>query len=468
MRLTIAKISGIISLNIYKESNMHIQLSDHFTYKKLIRFAFPSIIMMIFTSIYGVVDGIFVSNFVGKTQFAAVNIIFPFIMICGAVGFMIGTGGTALVSKTLGEGDKEKANRLFSMLIYITLIFGAVIAVFSTVFLHPIAVMLGAENEMADYCVRYGRIILPALPMFMLTNIFQSFLITAERPKLGLYITVAAGVTNMVLDAVFVALLGWGLEGAAAATMFSQIVGGIVPLVYFIRPKNSKLRLTRVTFDGFALLRTCINGSSEFVTNISFSIVNILYNYQLLALAGENGVSAYGVIMYISFIFISVFLGYALSVTPIVGYHYGAENREELKNLFKKSVVIISVFAVTLTILAELGATPLSLIFVSYDKELLALTVRAVMLYSLSYLLAGFNIFGSAFFTALNNGTVSAAISFLRTLVFQIASLILVPMLLPPEYKLDGIWLAIVAAEGLSLIVTLIFILTKRKKYGYM
>ena len=447
---------------------MHIQLSDHFTYKKLLRFAFPSIVMMIFTSIYGVVDGIFVSNFAGQSQFAAINLIMPFLMICGAIGFMIGTGGSALVSKTLGEGDNDRAKSLFSMLIYLTIGFAIIIAVIAIVFLRPIAIFLGAEGDMIDYCVTYGRFILPALPAFMLTNIFQSFLITAEKPKLGLYVTVAAGCTNIVLDALFVAILGWGLEGAAIATAASQIVGGVVPFIFFLRPKKSLLRLVRFRFDGIALLRTCTNGSSEFVTNISLSVVNMLYNFQLIKLVGEAGVSAYGVIMYLAFIFISVFIGFSISVTPIVSYHYGAGNYDELKKLFKKSLILISVFALALTALGESGAYPLSMIFVGYDEALLTMTVHGLMLYSISYLICGFNIFGSAFFTALNDGPVSALISFLRTLVFQIASLLIIPAILPMEYKLDGIWLSVVVAEGLSLVVTVMFVIIKRKKYKYI
>ncbi len=446
---------------------MPIQLSDHFTYKKLLRFAFPSIIMMLFTSIYGVVDGIFVSNFVGETQFAAINLIMPFLMICGAIGFMIGTGGTALVSKTLGEGNKERANSLFSMLIYLTIGFAITTAVLGIIFLRPISLLLGAEGALADYCVIYGRIILVTLPAFMLTNIFQSFLITAEKPKLGLYVTVAAGCTNMVLDALFVALFRWGLEGAAIATAVSQLVGGIVPLIFFIRKNSSPLRLVKFRFDGRALLHACTNGSSEFVTNISFSVVNMLYNFQLISLVGQQGISAYGVIMYVAFIFIAVFIGYSISVAPIIGYHYGAGNHDELKNLLKKSLVIISTASVILTSLAEIGARPLSFIFVGYDESLLNMTIHAFRLYSISYIICGFNIFSSAFFTALNNGPVSATISFMRTFLFQVATLLLLPALLPVEYKLDGIWLSVVAAELLSFIVAAAFLIKNRKKYKY-
>lgn len=443
---------------------MNIQLSDHFTYKKLLRFTVPSVVMMIFTSIYGVVDGIFVSNFVGKTPFAAINLIMPFLMVCGAVGFMIGTGGSALVAKTMGEGHRDRANRLFSMLIYLSIIFGIILSVIGIIFLRPMAALLGAEGNMLDDCVTYGRIILPALTAFILQNEFQSFLITAEKPTLGLVVTVAAGITNVVLDALFVAVFKWGLVGAAAATAISQIVGGMLPFVYFLMPNKSILRLTKTCFNGRELFKTCVNGSSELMTNISMSIVNMLYNFQLIKFAGEDGVAAYGVIMYINFIFVAVFLGYSIGSAPITGYHFGAGNHSELKSLFCKSLVIISGAAIVMTALAEGLAYPLSSIFVGYDEILLEMTKRGFMLYSLSFLLTGFNIFGSSFFTALNDGLVSAAISFLRTLLFQTGAVLILPALL----GLDGIWLAIVAAELLAFAVTVFCFFRFRKKYHYM
>ena len=442
---------------------MKIQLSDHFTYKKLIRFTLPSIIMMIFTSIYSVVDGIFVSNFVGKTPFAALNLIMPFLMIFSAIGFMIGTGGSALVAMTLGEGDRNRANRLFSMLVYTIILLGILFTGVGLVFLRPVARLLGAEGEMLEYCVSYGRILAPALTFFMLQTSFQSFLITAEKPGFGLAVTVGAGVTNMVLDALFVAVFDWGLEGAAAATLLSQVVGGLVPLVYFAAPNSSLLRLTKCCFDGRALWKTCTNGSSEMMTNISLSLVNMLYNFQLMRFAGEDGVAAYGVIMYVNFIFISIFIGYSIGSAPIIGYHFGARNHGELHNMYTKSLKLMCIFSLALTLLAELLAMPLSKIFVSYDAALLEMTCHAFMLYSLSFLVMGFNIFGSSFFTALNNGLVSAAISFMRTLVFQIAAVLALPVLL----GLDGIWLAIVAAELLSLALTLYFFVRLRKQYHY-
>ena len=442
---------------------MNIQLSEHFNYKKIIKFTLPSVIMMVFSSIYGVVDGLFVSNFVGKTSFAAVNFIMPFLMILGTLGFMFGTGGSALVAKTLGEGEKDKANRIFSFLIYTSLVLGLIITVLGIVFMRPVASVLGAEGDMLDNCVIYGRIILLALPAFILQMEFQSFFVTAEKPQLGLGVTVLAGITNMVLDALFVGLFRWGIVGAAAATAISQVIGGILPLIYFIRKNNSLLKLTKTNFDGKALLKTCTNGSSEFMSNISMSLVSMIYNAQLMRYAGEDGVAAYGVLMYINFVFLSIFIGYSIGTAPIIGYHYGAQNNNELKSILKKSFVIIGISSVCMFILAEILALPLSNIFVSYDKNLLELTLRGFFIYSFSFLFAGVAIFGSGFFTALNNGLVSAVISFLRTLVFQVAAVLLLPLIL----EIDGIWISIVVAEFMTFLVTLIFIKTMRKKYGY-
>ena len=444
---------------------MKIQLSDHFTVGRLLRFVFPSILMMIFTSIYGVVDGLFVSNFVGKTSFAAVNLIMPVLMGLGALGFMIGTGGSALVAVTLGWGKRQRANALFSMLIYVTIAAGILFTVVGLIWLRPIAAALGASGSMLEDCVLYGRIILIAQTLYMLQNVFQSFFVTAEKPHLGLAVTVAAGVTNMVLDFLFVAVLPWGLAGAAIATAFSQAVGGMVPLLYFSHPRNSSLlRLTRAKLDLRALWKTCSNGSSELMTNLSLSLVNILYNFQLLRMVGEDGVAAYGVIMYVNFIFISIFLGYSIGSAPIIGYHYGAAHHEELKGLFRKSLALVGGGGVLLTGIALALATPLATIFVGYDAQLLDLTARGLRLYSISFLFVGFNIFASAFFTALNDGLVSALISFLRTLLFQTAAVLLLPAVL----GVDGIWLAIVAAEVTALGVSLSFLVGKRGKYHYV
>ena len=443
---------------------MKIPLSAHFTYAKLIRFTIPSVIMMIFTSIYGVVDGLFVSNFVGKTPFAAINLIMPFLMLFGTIGFMIGTGGSALVAKTLGQGEAQKANRLFSMLVSISLVFGVVLSVVGILFLRPIAQFLGAEGAMLEDCVTYGRIILISLTAFILQNEFQSFLITAEKPTLGLAITVAAGVTNIVLDALFVAVLDWGLVGAAVATALSQTVGGVVPLLYFLFPNKSLLHLTGFSFDGWALVKTCTNGASEMLTNLSMSLVNMLYNFQLMEYAGEDGIAAYGVIMYVAFIFVAVFIGYSIGAAPIVGYHYGTGNRDELKNLFRKSMVILTFCSVAMTALAEVLALPLARIFVGYDAALMEMTTRGFMLYSLCFLVLGFNIYASSFFTALNDGLVSGVLSFLRTLLLQIATILLMPMI----WGLDGIWLAIVASELMALGVTVFCFWKFKGKYHYM
>ena len=442
---------------------MKIQLSDSFDYKKLLRFTFPSIIMMVFTSIYGVVDGFFVSNFVGKTPFAAVNFIMPFLMILGTVGFMFGTGGSALIAITMGAGDKERAKRLFSLFIYVSAICGILIGALGIVVIRPVAAWLGAEGELLDNCVVYGRIILAVLPALILQYEFQSFFITAEKPKLGLAVTVAAGVANMVLDALFVGVLRWGLVGAAAATAISQSVGGIIPLIYFGRPNTSLLRLTRTKFDGRALLKACANGSSELMSNISMSVVGMLYNIQLMKYAGEDGVAAYGVLMYVNMIFLAAFIGYSVGVAPVIGYHYGAGNHGELKGLLKKSLVLIGIFSVGMVVLAEGLARPLALIFVGYDPELLDMTLRGFLVYSFSFLFAGLAIYGSSFFTALGNGLVSALISFLRTMVFQVAAVLIFPLI----WGLDGIWFSIVAAELVEALVTVAFLAGKRKKYHY-
>ena len=387
-----------------------IQLSDHFTYRKLLQFVFPSIVMMIFTSIYGVVDGLFVSNYAGKTAFAAINLVMPFIMVLGGIGFMIGTVGTALVSKILGEGDQEKSRRYFSMMILFTVLVGLILTVLGVVFMEPVALFLGATPEMLTDCVLYGRIVNAFTAAFMLQNVFQSFLIAAEKPKLGLAATVAAGVTNMVLDALFVAVFHWGIAGAAIATGLSQCVGGLFPLLYFLRPNTSKLRLVRTKLELRPILNACGNGSSELMSNISSSIVSMVYNFQLLKYLGEDGVSAYGVLMYVQFVFVAIYIGYSIGCAPIVGFHYGAQNHPELKNMLRMSVILMSASGVVLTVLARVLAAPLAKIFVGYDEGLFTLTCHAFRLFSYAFLFAGFNIFASSFFTALGNGRISAAI----------------------------------------------------------
>lgn len=443
---------------------MTVSLSDHFSYQKLLRFVAPSILMMIVTSIYSIVDGFFVSNFVGKNPFAALNLIFPVIMALAAFGFMIGTGGSALIAKTLGEGKKDEANGIFSMLVVVLAVGGAILSGTCILLLRPISYAVGATELTIDDCMLYGRVLLTSLPFFMLQNSFQSFLATAEKPHFGLRVTVFAGLTNMVLDFLLVYVFPFGLLGAALATAFSQIVGALIPLVYFLRPNDSPLRLTRPRFDFRALGKACYNGSSEMVSNLSTSLVGVLYNIQLMAIAQENGVSAYGVLMYVSFIFMAFFFGYSIAVTPVVGYHYGAENHFELKSLLKKSLTITLISSLVMTVSSIALASPIARIFVGYDAELCEMTVNALRLYALSFLVCGFNIFGSAFFTGLNNGTASALISFLRTLVLQVAAVLLLPRVL----GIDGIWLAITAAEALTLLVTAALFLAGRRKYHYV
>ena len=442
---------------------MNIRLSDHFTYKRLLRFTLPSIAMMIFTSIYGVVDGFFVSNYVGKTPFAALNFIMPFILILGTIGFMFGTGGSALVSKTMGEGDMGRAKRLFSLFVYVPAAISVVLAALGILFMPQAAQLLGADEEMLPYCVLYGRIVLCALPSFTLQMEFQTFFVTAEKPHLGFVVTVIAGVANIVLDALFVAVFQWGLAGAAAATAISQTIGGLISIVYFARPNSSLLRLTKTSFDGKALFRATTNGFSELLSNVSMSLVAMLYNAQLMKYAGQNGIAVYGTIMYIDMIFFASFIGYSVGTAPVIGYHYGAQNHAELKSLLRKSLVLMAIAGTAMFLFAEAMARPLALIFSSYDKTLLDMTVYGFRIYSFSFLVVSFTIFGSSFFTALNNGLISALISFLRTVVFEVLAVLTLPLL----FDLDGIWLSIVLARILAAAMTVVFLIANRKKYRY-
>lgn len=443
---------------------MQIQLSDHFSYKNLIRFTIPSIAMMIFTSIYGVVDGFFVSNFVGKVEFTAVNFIMPFLMILSTIGFMLGTGGSALIGKTLGEGDKARANRQFSLIVYVAIVLSSIISAAGIAVLRPVATLLGAEGELLENCVVYGRIILLALPFFTLQVEFQSLFVTAQKPNLGLYMTLITGIANMVLDAVLIGVLRFGIVGAALATAVSQAIGGIVPLVYFSKPNSSLLRLGKTKFESKSLVRVCANGSSELMSTVSMSLVGMLYNIQLLKYAGEDGVAAYGVLMYVNMIFLGAFLGYSMGTAPVISFHYGANNTDELKSLLKKSLVIVGISSVVMVVSSILLAKPLSLLFASNHPDLLKMTIRGFYIYSFCFLFAGMAIFGSAFFTALNNGLISALISFLRTVVFQIAAVMLLPLIM----GLDGIWASVVVAELAAATLSAIFIYARRKKYRYL
>ena len=440
-----------------------IKLSDHFTYKKLIKFTFPSIAMMIFTSIYGVVDGYFVSNFVGKTPFAALNLIWPYVMVMGCIGFMFGTGGSALVAKTMGEGDKKKANEQFSLIVYASVILSIIIATISFLFMKQIAGLLGAEGELLNNCVLYGRILCLAVPFYVLQFEFQSFVVTAQKPKLGLYMTLICGITNMILDFMFIAVFDWDLAGAAAATAISQFIGGLFPLFYFSKKNTSLLRLCKTKFSLWVLSRSCTNGISELLSNISMSLVSMLYNAQLMRYVGEDGVAAYGVLMYINLIFLSVFIGYCIGTAPIVSFNFGSKNHDELKSIIKKSMVILIVSSVFMLIASLLLSKPLSILFVGYDATLLKLTQTAFLIFSFSFLFAGIPMYASAFFTALNNGFVSALVSLLRTVVFQVSTVLILPLVL----GVNGIWASTVAAEFCALLVAVLLILLNKRKYNY-
>lgn len=459
------KAEGTLKRTVYTVT-MRIQLSDHFTYGKLIKFTLPSMAMMVISSIYGVIDGFFVSNFAGKTPFAAVNLIMPYIMLFSTIGFIFGTGGSAIVAKTMGEGNREKANSYFSLFVYVSFALGILFSVIGIIFARPVAILLGAEGELLENAVKYATVILLALPFNTLLFLFQAFFSTAEKPQLGLFTTISSGVMNIALDALLVILLpqDYKLIGAAIATAMSQVVGGVIPLIYFGRKNNSILRIGKTSFYGKIIIKACTNGSSEFMTNISMSVVGMLYNIQLLKYAGENGVAAYGVMMYISMIFAAAFIGYSIGAAPIIGYHDGSKNHEELKGLLKRSVFLIGMFGIFMVIFGELFASPLSMIFVGYDAELMDMTVSGFRIFALSFLFMGYAIFGSSFFTALNDGLSSAIISFLRTLVFQVAAVLLLPII----FGIDGIWYSIIVAEFMAMALSAFFVFIKRNKYHYL
>lgn len=446
-----------------EEHHLRIQLSDHFSYTKLLRYSLPSITMTVFISLYGIMDGLFVSNFAGKTPFAAISLILPFVFAMGSAGYMIGTGGAAVVAKTLGEKQPEKANQIFSMLISVTIITGLVLTVIGLLIIRPVAIAMGAAGDLLEDSVLYGSIMLSFQTAFMVQTVFQSLFPAAEKPKLGLALTVTSGMTDILLNALFIIVFGWGIVGAAVSTVIGQIIGSVVPILYFLRSNDSLLRLVKPTFDGKTILKTCTNGSSELVTALSSSVVGLLCNLQLMKFAGENGIAAYGVILYANYIFYAVFIGYSTGCAPIISYHYGAKNHFELKSLYRKSLIIIGAGSVLLTAVGIIFAAPIAGFFVGYDQELLKLSQRAFVLYSVSFLFCGFNIFGSAFFTALNNGAVSAAISFGRTLLFQVLAIMVLPLFI----GIDGVWSAVVASELMALALAVFFFIREKGRYHY-
>ena len=442
-------------------SRLH--LSEHFTYGKLLRFTLPSIVMNIFSSVYIIADGYFVANFAGKTEFAAVNLIMPFLNILGTIGYMFGVGGSALIAKTLGEKKQEQANRLFSLIVLVSAGLAVLMMAAGFVFMPQIAGLLGAEGSLLEYGVLYGRIFILALPSWIWVYEFQLFFVTAEKPSLGLAVTICAGLCNVVLDALFIICFQWGIAGAAAASALTQIVGGVFPLIYFGRRNDSLLRLVKPVWDGGAVVKCCTNGSSEFMAEAAVSFVGIFYNIQLLKYAGEDGVVIYGLLMYVSLIFTAIFVGYSNGIGPVFSYHYGAQDHGELKSLLKRSLTIIGVTSVMMFVLSEGIAHPFSALFLRDAVDLLPDAVHAFRIISVAYLFTGMAVFGSAFFTALNNGQTSALISFLRTFVFELGAVLLLPALL----GVDGIWYSVVFAELMAAATGSIFMFALRRKYHY-
>lgn len=443
---------------------MQISLSDHFNYSKLLRFTLPSIAMVVFTSIYGVVDGFFVANYAGKQAFAAVNLSYPVIMILGTLGLMFGSGGSALVAAAQGRGRKKLANEYFSLITYSAIVTSVVLVSILWFLLEPLMKLMGATGGLLEDSVLYGHIMMISLPAFILQSMFQLLFVTAGKPKLGFFVTVGAGIANMVLDFILVGVCGYGLAGAGVATVVSEFFGGVIPIFYFLRDNGSTLRLERTRWVPAALYKTCFNGCSELLAGLSSSLIGVLYNFQLMKFVGENGVAAFGVVMYLTFIFCDIFVGYCNGVAPIISNHFGSRDKNELRNLFKRCVVIIAVLGVALFALAEMTAPALVRIFVGADSDLYEMTKHACRIVSFCFLLSGFGIFGSSLFTALNNGVLSAVISVGRSVVFGTLAVMLLPLI----FGVEGIWLAVWATEIASIFVVIYFVIRKRKNYGYL
>ena len=436
---------------------MDVSLSGHYGYRRLLWASAPSVAMMLVSSVYGIVDGLFVSNFAGKSGFAAVNLMYPPMMILGALGLMVGSGGAALVGKIQGEGYPQKADRVFTMLLRFLASVGVAVGVLFAVFCPLIARWLGADEGMMDECVVYGRISMVGMPFFMLQQAMQSFYMAAERPQLGTWVSVACGIVNVALDALFVWILGWGVAGAAWATVLAQVVGGGFPMIYFgsKRLNRGSLHLRRNSKTIWPYVgKACTNGLSEYVSGISLSIVSMCYNLQLMHHIGEDGVAAYGVVMYLTFVIAAFFIGYNITLTPIIGYHYGARDVDEQRSLLRKSLVIIGVTGLLLTAVAELLSGPAARFFVGYDEGLLALTTKAIRIYMLCFLICGWSMFASALFTGLQNGVVSAVAAFMRSLVFEMAAV----WLLPVFFGIDGIWWAVNVSEVLTLLFCMVLV----------
>lgn len=443
---------------------MEIKLSDRFTYPKLLRFTIPTMLMILCTSSYGIVDGVFISNFAGVTDFSAVNLMFPFIYGAATLGYMFGSGGNAVIAKLLGEKDDCGANRAFSMIVLSGLFLGVITAAVMYVLTPSFARSVGAAGALYESAVKYAKICFLFTPPFILQTMFLSFFIAAGKPKLSLYVNIVSGVINIFFDWLFIAEFNLGVEGAASATGLGQLSGAVIPLIYFIRKNSSLLKLTaKFKFNGKILGLTCANGSSEMVTNLSMSIVNTLYNAALIETAGEPGPAAYGVVLYLNFLFAAIFLGYSQGSAPIVSYDYGARNVSELQNITKKSLTLMLSLGVFCTAFAYFVSPPFARVFCAGNPELYELAVHGSQIFAFSYLLSGFNIWASAFFTALSNGLISALLSFLRLFVFQIGCILILPRI----FGLSGIWASIAVAEVLAAVPAAVCLFACRNKYGY-
>ena len=419
--------------------------------------------MMLFTSMYGVVDGLYLSHFSGKEAFAAITLIIPLPLLIGAWAYMIGAGGSAVIAKAIASDRQKDANEYFSFLVLISVLGSILLAGIGEIFLEPCAKLLGANDEMLPFCMTYGRILIAAVPLYVLQNVFQSFLTVAEHPKIGLAINLVSAFLNMALNFVFIRITNEVVTAVALATVVSQFVGGITPFVFFVRSKSTTLRFGRPHMPMSLLGPVFANGVSEFVSEIFHPLASVMYNYKLMELTGLNGVAAYGVLMNVGFLFGSVFLGFAVGSAPLFTYKYEREDHDELHSLFIKSTISVVLMGFLLYGVACMIEGPFAAEFFGGDELLITMTEEAFALHSLSYMVMGLAVFASAFFTAIHDSRVSFLISFLRTLLFEVLAILLLPML----FDLNGVWAASLTSEVLTLLVTVGLLISKKEKYQY-
>ncbi len=459
-----SKNSLVMALLVLIERiTMNTTISQKFTLTSLLKFALPTTIMMVVLSIYTLVDGVFVSNFVGELAFSAINIIFPFISLIFALGIMAATGGNALVANNLGQGDDEKARENFTLIVIFATGLGLLLMMVGIVFNKEIARLLGATPLIEEYARDYLSTLAPFIPLAIWMGFSQILFVTIGKPTLGLIATLVGGITNIIFDYLFIVVMNMGIKGAALGTGLGYSLPGLFFIYYFLFHRKNSLYFVKPRWRARVLLKTFTNGSSEFVANLATSITTFMFNLIILDLAGEQGVAAIGIILYAQFLLMSAFLGYAQGVAPIFSYAYGARDHLQLKKVFSISIRVIILFSLAIASFSYFASSSIVGIFVERQSQVFSLAKNGFSVFSLSFLFMGVNIFSSSLFTAFSNGKISASISFLRTLVFILGYLLFLPRFL----GLPGVWLAIPLAEFTTMFFSISYLTIQRKKYHY-